>query len=88
MPHVWAVHITSSRPEDKCPEGPMEFAATSLPKAEKQAIERSKDPGVRAASVTRLTLDEPGSRKRISSFVHGQRQQYPHTTNNREHVIG
>jgi hypothetical protein len=88
MPHVWAVHITSNRPGDVCPEGPMEFAGSSRMKAEGVAKERSKDPGVKAASVTEFNLDEQGTRRRVSSFVHGERQIYPHTTNSREYVIG
>lgn len=88
MAHVWAVHITSSRPGDVCPEGPMEYAASTCPGAETVAKERSEDFGVKAASVTQLTLDERGTRRRVSIFVNGERQQFPHTTNDRQWVVG
>lgn len=88
MTHVWAVHITSNQPGDVCPEGPMEYAASTYPGAEKVAKERSTDFGVKAASVTKFTVDERGTRRRVSIFVNGELQQYPHTTNDREYVVG
>jgi len=87
---VWGVHLARRDATGHLIVGPTILVSTSQSLAEQQAFERSKDDGVRGASVTRYRLDRVGEDTRESLWVEGVRQQVPFVTDgsNPTYILG
>jgi hypothetical protein len=62
---------------------PTELLCEHLAEAEREAKERSTDPEVFAAAVTRFVLGERGTRRPVALYVRGIRQQVPYVSDDR-----
>ena len=86
---MWTVHVTTKgRRDEPAWVGPIEAVFSTEEAALSEAATRSRWVEVLAASVTRHTVDELGTRSGVALYVDGERQALPHFTNNHQHVIG
>jgi hypothetical protein len=78
MMEIFAVHAVRATEVR-----PTEFLCEQLTDAERYAADRSNDPDVLAAGVTRFLLNEFGARRPLALYVDGVRQQVPYVSDDR-----
>jgi hypothetical protein len=78
MTEIFAVHVVLP-----AEIRPTELLCGKRSDAEREAKERSKDPEVLAAGVTRFVLGERGTRRPVALYVRGVRQQVPYVSDDR-----
>jgi hypothetical protein len=78
MMEIFAVHVVLP-----AEIRPTELLSEQLAEAEKYAEERSTDPEVLAAGVTRFVLGKRGTRTPVAFYVQGGRQQVPYVSDDR-----
>lgn len=88
MTHVWVVHVTVD-PAGPCSERPIDYIASNVGGALHEAYHRSLAVGVKAAAVTKFSVDALGDHRRVALYVDGIRQECPHRIDrSREYVPG